>query len=308
MSRSLVAYPFATIPQEAVRWGEWTLAAPLETTLSALPNSWDYSQDLVFQSDVWVDMANILGFLGVTSMATFKVTVEVFCRSSAWRTSTSFSLESATRAMEGQFHIPLQVDVPGSCVDDHVQITVFIVGPAQVPGVGKVISGAKLAVGPTTRILLRPNVAQLPVSIVSFADVGWRAAPWRFVLQTDTLHDAYAACVRLYVNADLAVSDELTSTSAGPSRNRLLNTVRFDVLRNLLQQLHQLRLDPRITAEFDSVSEMAENSVGYIAEALAQKHLGYGLSTALDRLHADPVTQEQRLAASVHYHGETRPR
>lgn len=307
MPKNVVAYPHPTLAPESVQWDDWRLTEPTGTTLDNLQNTWDYGQDLAFESTVVLDADALVELLAGQDLSGTSVTAEVVCRASAWRTSVSVPLHTITPGPGEQLHVAVRVEVPGHRVDDQLQLTAYVLGPARTPSTATHTSGAKLAVGPTTRVVLRPDAAQLPVSIVSFEEVGWRAAPWRFVLQADSLRDTYSASVRLYVNADLAVADELTSSSGGQARERLLNTVRFDVLRSLMAQLHQLRSEPELSEEFDAVSEMDENSVGFVAEVLAQKHLGYGLSTALDRLTTAPVDQEQRLAAKVRYHGETRP-
>ena len=85
MPKNVVAYPHPTLAPESVQWDDWRLTEPTGTTLDNLQNTWDYGQDLAFESTVVLDADALVELLAGQDLSGTSVTAEVVCRASAWR-------------------------------------------------------------------------------------------------------------------------------------------------------------------------------------------------------------------------------
>lgn len=186
------------------------------------------------------------------------------------------------------------VIIPAETVAKRLDMAVqFIVRPSRSENHG---SGARVLLGPNKRIELEGDGARFPTEPVSFKAMGWPDSLWRLKFAFDSVEDAYAGAVRLFVNVDHpGASTLLDPQAAGGHVTRAF--LRLDIVRVVVASL--ARESRNVGALGQPRDEGDESSVLAVANALSREWLKLDLDEAIHLLERSPHEFEAGLQATA---------
>jgi len=207
MSRASHAFPFLTLPDEAVSFSGWEFGFaghPL-SQLEGVFEGWDYAADIHARSKIEVDFSQAVAALGLRPGDARLSAVCIV--STGPGTIPMTRVERVVHDLSsGSNAAQFDLNLPGVMLSGRVtfNVSVLLAGSPARPGVlSPTFPGSRLWGCSDEVILEGGGSARFPIEIADFKEQPeYRNVPWVLHWSPDTIYADFAGAVRLYVNGD----------------------------------------------------------------------------------------------------------
>lgn len=287
--------PFPRLDPSSASWQRWAVDCDgRDVSLQDLAEHCDANSSLTFLIDVSVD-ADALEAL--ESPGSPVLVVSVTC------SATAFILTHRTPLTRSgdRFVARGELRLDAHEVTAQLDLAATIVAPvADQPWLrDRIVAEAK-----TEKVSLEPSQPGFPVSVVSFRNESWQAAPWRFDLYAAGLEDGFRSSMRLYVNEDYPQAIDLLDGTAPRISMALLEA---DIARQLIAAAHRLSRDlaesgsdASLSGDVDAVAEENPESIAAAAARIAARFFQRSLREVCGIYRDEPEYFEYLLMSVTH--------
>jgi hypothetical protein len=237
-----IAFPFLTLPEEAIRFGGWLLGDP-GAPLKAAPDlleGWDYARDIEVCTEVDVDLATAAEFLAIP-----RSELEMFLVLSSG--TGAGSKPRWVRRLAGASIGPgggsaqLREIIPGISLSGRLRLQLDLLLHRRTLTYGPLsprLKGSRLWRSSHDVLLEDGGSARFPMELISFSKVfvdrPERFAPWYLKWSPGSLGADFSGSVRLYVNADAEAVAERFSSGDDATLQAILGDVMSQMISSVL--------------------------------------------------------------------------
>lgn len=268
-----------------------------DVALDEIPDHWEPGHDLVFRITATLSPA----FWQETEIdqnedLTLTGTITCLAARTRWRAAAVFRSRE-----EDHWTANVDIAVDGSAVAVELLIDVAVVGPGRTghPDPVRAIHRAARLWGlpAAVRAPLEKLGDVFPTSAVSFSTTGRRRVPW----SVDISHDAephwgLSSAIRLYINTDLTVGEDILEGSAHPSAYQ---AIQADILSAALLHLATVREGYSMAVISESIENDVSSFAAFCAHVAAK--LGFDLEVALRLAREEPMQLVERAREASGY-------
>lgn len=270
--------PHRSASEHSVTWGSWWYALGSEERhdLEDLVTGWDYATPLRFGTHFSINIAELMSSTGLDP-SSVDVVIMADCSAVQQRfVSRTAITDAITGGREGVISLS-----PGTVAQEVKLSAHLVLGRAPLNAGPRVATevGARLGSSPTVRAILEGDASRFPTEIMRFSETNYGNAPWTLTAYFDDLNDSFMGTVRLLVNSEHPLGNEVIQSS---SPSIAASLMRLEVTRALIGEIEH--------RDFHTLSaQWEEGSVGAIIDTLCQFHLGLGMAKAVHYYADDPV-------------------
>lgn len=211
MNSRRVAYPFNTLTDAAVGFGEWMIGdvdQPL-TPVTGILDDWDYDRDLEVSVSFEFDFAEVSRCLGVREDDVF-LAVTLKAGTGTGSLPRCVDRLGSSRVSSSQPAVTLTAQISALRLSGRLRLEAAVVLEKMSTDAGAMsptVIGSRLWSDRTDILLEGGGSARFPVELMSFAEAfrgqEHESAPWYLHWRAGNLYGDFAGAVRLYVNADI---------------------------------------------------------------------------------------------------------
>lgn len=290
MSR-VILYPFPRLPDAALRWSEWVITANgARVNAQELCDLWDANSELDFAVKVSIR----LKLIAPLKLRHPELVLTVSCSESA------FSCSQSARLIQDRdlASASTSVTVRGVDIAQSVQLRAQIIDapPEAELALRPWMSRLVLAELPAVTVPLVSDLTGFPTSAQSFRKSNLPQAPWRIAVNATELSDSFSNSVRLYLNVDYPVVQELIDGKPRPYVETELSAAITRVLLSAARKLHD---EGALNRAPSAIATEYPESVAAAAERASEQYLRMSLNEAISEMSLRPDSFEYRLAVGL---------
>ncbi|GEM_PF-4473677 len=267
-----------------------------EIALEEIPDVWEPGQDLAFRisaelsPEFWPETG-----IDQDEEVTLVGTVTCLAARTRWRGAVVFN------AHDDRWIAAVDVEVDGSAIAVELLVDVAVVGPGRTghPDPTRAIHHAARLWGipAAVRAPLENLGDVFPTSAVGFSTSGRRRIPWSVEVSHDAEpHWALSSAIRLFINTDLDVGEEILAGSAHPS---VYQAIQADILSAALLHLASVRDGYSMATITESIETDVSSFAAFCAHLSAK--LGFDLEVALRLASEEPMQLIERAREASGY-------
>lgn len=267
-----------------------------EIALEEIPDAWEPGQDLIFRvtaellPEFWQETG-----IDQDDEVTLVGTVTCLAARTRWRGSAGFN------AQDDSWVATVDVTVDGSAIAVELLIDVAIVGPGRTghPDPTRAVhrSAQLWSMPESVRAPLEHLGDVFPTSAVGFSTSGRRRIPWSVEVSHDAEpHWELSSAIRLFINTDLDVGEDILSGDAHPS---VYQAIQADILSAALLHLASVRDGYSMATIAESIETNVSSFAAFCAHLSAK--LGFDLEVALRLARDEPMQLIERAREASGY-------
>ncbi|WP_370319996.1 hypothetical protein [Oricola sp.] len=254
------AFPFLTLPDDAIRFGGWTIGDPDQPLVTAhdVLEGWDYERDLEVAVAFRVDFDAASRALGMDA-DDLALAVVLKGGTGAGSMPRRVDLLDRTAISAASPAAGLAAGIPSAQLSGRLRLELSVV-LERAPTAPGVLSprwpGARLWRTEKDILLEDGGDSRFPIEMASFSraftDGGYSRASWYLDWTSQNFHADFGGSVRIYVNSDLPEIQERFVAGDGPTLQAILGDV--------MSQMIGVALDYEDCD--DLLAECEDNTVG----------------------------------------------
>lgn len=285
----MVLYPYGRFDRTEVNWGEWSASLDGRSLrIGEIADIWDSKSQFRFGLEASVK-SSALDRLGGGRL---QLILTVSCRDTAVTFSSSADFIVAAESLTSS----AEVAVPGNAISQMIELNARLLLPMGSSRTEQFLSRRIVSELQETRIALASSLEGFPTSAYSFKKHNIPEAPWRLAIIAEDLEAPFAHSIRLHLNEDYLLIQELIDGNPKPYVEQELTASITRVLIGAVARLSVRDLNGR---SFDSIVEEFPESLVAGAENAARLYLRKSLQEAVADYNLRPEQLEYSISSGV---------
>lgn len=285
----MVLYPYQRFDSTDVSWGEWTASLDGRSLqVAEISDIWDSKSQFRFGLEASVKSV-ALDRLGGGRL---RLILAVTCRDTAVTFNTSADFIAGAESLTSS----AEVAVPGHAISQRVELNARLVLPMGESRSEQFLNRRIVSELLETRIALDSNLEGFPTSAYSFTKHNIPAAPWRLAIIAEDLEAPFAHSVRLHLNEDYPLVQELIDGNPKPYVEQELTA---GITRVLIGTVARLAVGDLNGRSLDSIAAEFPESLVAGAENAARLYLWKSLQDAVTDYNIRPEQLEYSISSGV---------
>lgn len=288
MSR-VVLYPYPRIHQNDITWNEWTAQLDGRTIdLEEIADAWDADADLTFGLHVSTSPEALETAQADKRLA--RLVVAASCRDTAFTATSEAGFISDGKVLTAT----AEITVPGHDVSEALDLKAHLIAP--LPDGTSWLNRRIIADARPRRVALDSSLAGFPTVAFSFNAESVPDAPWRLVVIADDAQAPFAHSVRLELNEDYTLVQELLD---GQISSLVQAELDSSISRVLIGTVSRLMDSTSGHWSPEDLAAEAPDSIAAAAQRASKQYLKKSLNAALKDYRLQPERFEHALAGGT---------